>query len=89
MCWRSLLVWLRGLNESARPCTGAVGLGWSQAASPPPLPLPLLLSLPPPRRPLLSPSPGTVHETCSRDSEAERYGVPQAQGIFKCASACP
>ncbi len=26
---------------------------------------------------------GTVHETCSRASEKERYAMPQAKGIFK------
>lgn len=26
---------------------------------------------------------GTVHETRSRDSEQERYAVPQEQGIFR------
>ena len=26
---------------------------------------------------------GTVHETCSRDSERQRYAVPQERGIFQ------
>lgn len=79
--------WRCWVQAGARGAAGAIGgMHWGRQASLRVCCSALIMGatssqLPPASHPQVV--TGSVHETCSRDSEKERYGLVEAQGIFQ------